>query len=161
MQQRFALRYLLPAEILAGFFTLSWGLAGAIGSGRLTEIIRSFDQNATWAWCLGAAGLTQSLLAATELLWGRDWSDKVLCHVADARHFIAFINLIVWLVVIGVFILHEPLRVSLAITLHAIVLLAANTIFTYSNKRLSVLLNPAIPTTNLRAEMVKARVIRG
>lgn len=159
--QRFALRFLLPAEILLGLFTLSWGLAGAIGSGRLTEIIQKLGNGNGWAWSLGVIGAAQAGIALAELIYGRDWSDKVLCRVADMRHFAAYLGLIVWLVVMGVFILHEPLRVSTAIMLQSLVLIGANAIVSFHTKRLSVLLDPSVPTTQLRAKMVEARVIRG
>lgn len=157
---RFALRFLLPAEIIIGLITFSWGLTGATGSGRLTTILQLIGASNQWGWSLTIAGLLQAGIAALELQNGRDWTDCQLHRSADKRSVSALFTLIVWVVVLGMFLVHVQLRVSTAILTQAPMMIIANAIVCYHTKRLAVLLDPKTKTTQLHRKMVEARIIR-
>jgi hypothetical protein len=158
---RFALRFLLPAELLLGLFTISWGLAGAVGSGRLMQAVAALGGAQAWAWMLCGAGAFQVAVAAAELLWGRDWADSGIARSADLRHFAAFLALVCWLVVIGAYILHAPMRPAVALAMQALIIVPFQTFLVIHNKRLWALLHPSVPTNELRERLIAERVVRG
>ena len=154
-QARFATRFLLFGEITLGWVSASWAVSGLWGAG---EWWKTFNTGGVswWAWGLLSVGLAQFGIAGVELVKGRAWVDETLRLVSEARHIIGVIAGITWISMAAHFFQTYPIFAP-AILMQALMLVVGNSIVAINNKRLSVLLDPKIPTEQLRARLLKSR----
>lgn len=154
---RFATRFLLAAEIVLGFVSLSWALAALVGSGSWTAVMAKSSGMVEWAYILGIVATGQLSVAVTEMCCGRNWSDHALMYFAEARHVFAFVSILAWAVLLFAYWKSPDSIRAVALLMQAAFLILANGVVMVNNKRLSVLLDPKIPTEQLRKRLLEAR----
>ena len=153
---RFATRFLLFGEIILGWLSMSWAMSALFGSG---DWWRAMSQGSVsqWAWALLSVGFCQCAVAVVEMCCGRQWSDIKLQAASEARHFVAVMAVIFWVVLAFHFFVVPNQPPAPAIAMQAIALVVANVFVAINNKRLAVLLDPEFPTEQLRSRLIDAR----
>jgi hypothetical protein len=153
---RFATRFLLFGEFILGWLSMAWAISALIGTGDWWRALNA-GGSITWAWGLLTIGVAQWVVAASEFFEGRAWNDERLHAFCETRHILAVLATIGWFALMYKFILSNSIVTAPAIYLQAAMIVGGNIVVLVNNKRLSVLLDPSIPTDQLRARLIDAR----
>jgi len=153
---RFATRFLLFGEFILGWLSMTWAISALIGTGDWWRAL-SGGSSAFWAWGLLTVGVAQWTVAASEFFEGRAWTDERLHAFCETRHILGVLSAIGWFALMYKFVLNNSIATAPAIYLQAMMIIGSNVVVIINNKRLSVLLDPGIPTDQLRARLIDAR----
>lgn len=155
---KIASRYLLPLEILMGVLMLSWGMSGWHGGGRLWEVLHKADLNHEWGFALCGVGLAQLVVSFGEWLAGRHWQNGTLLVTTRLRFWLALVSMVIWIYVCYFMLLERGaagMVFSLSVQAPVAAIFAAW--IAVSNLKVSVLLDPDVPTARLQRQFLAER----
>jgi len=152
---RFSTRFLLFGEMILGWFSMAWAVSAIAGSG-LWAMILGTAHGIAWAWFLFGVAFSQFVVAFVEMFHGRNWTDKKLQIASEIRHFLGVISVIAWVSLMFQFFSKQP-GLQPAIYMQSFGLILANTVVFVNNKRLALLLDPEVPTEQLRTRLIAER----
>jgi hypothetical protein len=152
-----ATRYLIPLELFAYAHILVLAFSGGIGQGLLHEVLDKEHDAAIWMVVLGLVGAVGFLVALTEWLFGHEWGDDQLRHWLAWRKWGAALGMVV-----SSYAIFTMLSVVGGWRVAAIPWMGGiNMAFLawswWVNYRAEVLLNPALPTSNLENTLASRR----
>jgi len=154
---KIASRFLLPLELVVAVLMLSWGISGWFGGGLLWVKLAEHGLTREWGLSLCAVGFAQLAVAGFEWCFGRYWERRALLRFVRLRLWIAFCAMAVWFYA-GFLMLTIPNPGDIfALLMQAPAALLACGAIVMENTKVSVVLDPEVPTQALQAKLEQER----
>lgn len=152
---RFATRFLLLMELMLSWFSLGWVWGGLFGSGVFGRVVEESGMGQTWMIVLAAWAVTLFAVAGAELALGRGWCDVKLRWSVEARAYLGWIGLGLWLVIIIMMLSVPILRSVISLAWASPAMVVGCAVMGWHNAKIALLLNPYVPTKQLRGRLTE------
>ncbi len=153
-------RHMLYAEILAGWFSASTGIAVWLSHGMLKQLVERLAGDRLYQGMLGApliafGGMLVSV-CIFELICGRGWSETALWRASLWRQWLNMAVCLCHFALLVALVQMHVLWATPGLTLNSVGLILVCAMAVYKARRLCFALDPKYPTERLRREIQRS-----